>query len=132
MRPSWMRRGACAWTTAKCATTCKRKSRRCGRRSARRIFAKSAPSPGFSASFAACSVLKWRAWTTNNPRKRICSGSTDFNLWVLGFARTNHHRLKSVLLNPLSKKLNNYVSDQSGNEGNHKVVDRENIRNGEN
>ncbi len=35
-------------------------------------------------------------------------------------------------LNPLSKKFNNHIPDQSGNEGNHKVVDRENIDNGEN
>ena len=55
--------------------TCKRKLRRCGRKSPRKIFAKSAPSPDFSASFAACSALKWKAWTTNSPRRRICSGS---------------------------------------------------------
>ncbi|MGA7796740.1 MAG: hypothetical protein WCA19_27235, partial [Candidatus Acidiferrales bacterium] len=35
-------------------------------------------------------------------------------------------------LNALSEKFHNHVSDQSGNEGNHKVVDRENIIHGEN
>ena len=34
-------------------------------------------------------------------------------------------------LNPLSKKFNNYVSDQSGKNGNAKVGGRENIFHGE-
>lgn len=35
-------------------------------------------------------------------------------------------------LDPFSKKLNNYVSDQSGKNGNAKVGDRENIFHREN
>jgi hypothetical protein len=33
--------------------------------------------------------------------------------------------------NSLSKKFNDQVPDHSGNQGNHKIVDRENIVNGE-
>ena len=70
-----MKLAACAWTTARCERMCRPKWPRCGRRSRPKISARWPISQVSSASFTACSVSKWKVWTTNNPRKPICNGS---------------------------------------------------------